>query len=137
VRWRQSKLGLCRRCEKELGIEAEGQLEREKERVEKQAQRVRKTQAGYLHPHQRAEHARFARRPRRIALQPCLLTHARRDLEYVVVWSGDMDGAEAMGLPLGNDKRSSWSGITRDRFQGERKGGGLRHPGAFDGDARD
>lgn len=105
TRWRQSKLGLCRRCERELGIEAEGTAAREKERVEKTAAKLALTQREFRNPIERKLHAALMRRPRRLELTP---DGGHKDRDYIVVWAGDMDGAEAMGLPMAEKKRSSY-----------------------------
>lgn len=135
VRWRQSSDGLCRRCEKELGIEAEERLATERAHLSRAQLRLRAGQAAYLHPHERASHAWRARRPRRIALQPGT---CKPELDYVVVWAGDMDGAEAMGLPLAHEKaggrKDGPDGVAGSllKLRGERRGAGLRHDGAFE-----
>lgn len=124
VRWKQSKLGLCRSCEHELGIEAEGTLEREAERLTRRQVKDAEAAARYhLDP------VPGGRQPYTLERTP---TGGRVFLDYVVVWHGGMDGAAAMGRPMASEKASPWTGITRDR--GERKGSGLRHPGAFERD---
>jgi len=127
TRWRQSKLGLCRRCEKELGIEAEGNLERDRLRLERQREKVVKVDSS------RAFAAVVARTPRLLALNAGVVTCAKRDLDYIVVLDGSFDGAMAMGLPLAKD-RGVLDKYTRGRnwFPTERKGARLRHPGAFE-----
>lgn len=121
VRWKQSALGLCRRCERELGI-ADREQERDRRHVEKQAERLRAAYNRHTTPQARAAHASIERRPRRLVIHP---TIGIDELDYFVVWAGDMDGARAMGLPLGNEKRASYTG-GRERWSTEQKGAGLR-----------
>lgn len=95
-RWRQSKLGLCRQCERALGIEAEGQLERERKRLQKQrASEVQPIPARKLI-------AAVARTPTKVAIH--IHAGGKPWYDYYVVWHGGMDGAVAMGIPLAKDR---------------------------------
>jgi hypothetical protein len=126
VRWRQSKLGLCRGCEREVGIEAEGNLERDRQRLAKQ-------RAKEVQPlPQRKLCAAVARTPTKIDIH--IHAGGKPWLDYFVVWHGGMDGAHAMGLPLAHERGRETPESAR--WPGQLKGAGLRHPGAYDGDAQ-
>lgn len=125
IRWRQSKLGLCRKCEHEVGIAAVGNMERDAERLEKQ--RAKERTANQF----RLVVDGSGRKPFKLELTPGLTTHARRDTDYVVVWAGSMDGALAMGLPLAADRGRAFD-MREQWFPGQRKGAKLRHAGAFE-----
>jgi|SRR6185436_4362902 len=131
LRYRQSADGLCRRCQHELGLPAPPVIEQDAERLRRQRARAATIYGPHRTPKQRELHAALMRKPRTVDVHPSL---SFRDRDYVVVWAGDMDGAEAMGLPMADQKKGSYTGIERERLAPERKGSGPRRPGAFERD---
>lgn len=129
IRWRQSKLGLCRRCEHELGIEALGNREREARNIAAREEKIEKLRAP-----NRQFVAAVSRTPRVLVLSPGVITGALKHLDYIVIWDGSMDGAVGMGIPMAHERGKGWTGTPIKPFRGERRGALLRRPGAFEQD---
>ncbi len=83
IRWPQSRLGLCRRCERTLGVDDRSIFERDQARRER-------AQARW----ESLYHAAPVNSSRR--------TVAVNGVEYEIIWDGSMDGAAARGLPPAN-----------------------------------